>query len=88
MKFDWDPDKAARILEKRGIALGDIAKLFAEEHVVMRSDQNGEERWKIVGIIDEVFVTGIYTIRIGVTRIITARRAWRKEERAHRELHS
>jgi uncharacterized protein len=86
MQFEWDAGKASLVMAERAIAFSDIARLFSAHHVILRSDRQEEERWRIVGEIDEVCITGVYTVRRGVIRIITARRSWTKEEREYRAL--
>ncbi len=88
MLFEWDQQKAARVMTDRAIAFADIAGLFDSAHVIVPSNKGGETRWRVIGEIDEVCVTGIYTVRGDVIRIITARRAWPKEEREYRALHA
>ncbi len=88
MQFEWDPAKAERVMSERAIAFADVAGLFDFAHVIVPSNKGEETRWRVIGEIDEVCVTGIYTVRGDVIRIITARRAWPKEEREYRALHA
>lgn len=88
MQFEWDNQKAERIWRERAIAFEDIAKLFEAPHVVLSSDKRGELRWRIIGEIGGVCVTGVYTHRDAAIRIITARRSWPNEEREYRSLHA
>ncbi len=84
MQFEWDPSKAEKVLRQRNIDFENVALLFNMDHITIRSDQNDEERWLIIGIVDGAYVTGVFTLRYGTIRLITARRA-RKNER---ELYS
>jgi uncharacterized protein len=87
MEFEWDPTKAATVERERGLIFDNIAELFEKPHVIIDSSKMGEERWRIVGQIDDICVTGVFTRRGDSFRIITARRSWRSEEREYRALH-
>jgi uncharacterized protein len=87
MKFEWDRTKAELVFRERALAFSDIAELFDKPHVIIPSNKVGEERWRIVGQIEDVCVTGVFTRRGESIRIITARRSWRSEEREFRALH-
>jgi uncharacterized protein len=86
MSFEWDQAKAMLVYRERAIAFEDIAELFSKLHVIVASDKHGEQRWRIVGELDDVCVTGVFTRRGDVIRIITARRSWPNEEREYRSL--
>jgi uncharacterized protein len=88
MEFEWDQTKAEMVWRERGLRFDNIAELFENPHVIIASDKMGEERWRIVGEVDDVCVTGVFTRRDDRIRIITARRSWRNEEREYRALHA
>jgi uncharacterized DUF497 family protein len=88
MQFQWDAAKADLVYRSRRIAFEDIAELFEKPHVVIASSKMEEERWRIVGDICGACVTGVFTRRGYNIRIITARRAWRAEEREYRSLYA
>jgi hypothetical protein len=88
MQFKWDATKADLVHRDRKIAFEDIAELFERPHVVIASSKMGEERWRIVGEVRGACVTGVFTRRGDNIRIITARRAWRGEEREYRSLYA
>jgi uncharacterized protein len=81
MEFVWDPFKAAKVLAERNIAFARAVHIFNDRHIILRSDQNSEERWRAIGMIDDVMITVIFTKRESAIRIITVRRAWKSEER-------
>jgi uncharacterized protein len=81
MEFVWDPFKAAKVLAERKIAFARAVHIFGSRHIILRSDQNSEERWRAIGMIDDVMITVIFTKRESAIRIITVRRAWKSEER-------
>jgi uncharacterized protein len=86
MLFEWDPNKAAAVYESRAISFEDIAGLFDKERLIIESHKQGEQRWRVIGEIEDVCVTGVFTRRGDAIRIITARRSWPNEERKYRTL--
>ena len=81
--LEWDEDKRKATLEKHGIDFVAATRIFSKPVPVARSDRS-EPRWMAVGIVDEIWITVIYTIREeDVCRIITARRARDNERREH-----
>jgi uncharacterized protein len=85
MEFEWDAQKAHRILAERGIDLNDMVLLWHGPRIEVRTDQNDEPRWKSIGELEDRIYAVIFTVRGDTIRIITARRAWKSEERAYRE---
>jgi len=82
-RFDWDPNKAARNLEKHGISFVVAANVFDDPDVLITPDDRfnyGEVRKKATGRVGVSMLTVIYTEREGLTRLISARKA-RKDER-------
>ena len=61
--------------------LEDKANFWAYEWVEYQDlrEDYGEERWKVIGQIFGAIITVIYTIRNTAKRLISARRASRKE---------
>ncbi|MFT8662637.1 BrnT family toxin [Zymomonas mobilis] len=82
-EFDWDDEKSNHCLEERGFDFAYAAQIFFSdvfEKIDSRYDY-GEQRIQAVGFIDETPYLVVYTIRSGVTRIISARRMHKKEWR-------
>ena len=53
MRFDWDPDKAAKNLEKHGVSFEEAKTVFYDDRAVMFDDPNhsqDEDRFLILGI--------------------------------------
>ena len=78
-EFEWDDAKRQTVLEKHGLDFIDAIKIFAGPVLTARSNHEGEERWIAIGLLDELEIAVIYTIRDDIYRIITARRARKKE---------
>jgi uncharacterized protein len=82
VEFEWDSRKAAPNLRKHGIPFPFAVRVFVDENRLERLDQDAdklEERWVTVGIVDSLEIVVVYTVRAGVVRIISARRANRHE---------
>lgn len=87
MEFEWDNEKAARNLAKHGIDFEDAISIFTGPVLEVRSDREGEERWKAIGMLDDLEIADIFTLRAGRRRIISARRAGQNERRAYHQAH-
>lgn len=86
MKFEWDAAKSRRNLRERRVSFDVVVELFAG-HVVEFEDTRrdyGERRVKAVGEVEGVFFACIYTDRDDVRRIISVRRASRRERSDYR----
>lgn len=84
MDFEWDDDKSEACLRERGFDFGFAALIFdgpTMEATDTRQDY-GEVRVNAVGVIDGDLYHVTYTDRDDVRRIISARRAHRKERKA------
>ena len=83
MDFEWDDAKRRSTIEKHGIDFKDAKLIFDGRPVLYApSNQKGEDRWIAVGDLNGLVISVIYKFRGEKTRIITARRA-NKKEREH-----
>jgi len=81
MEFEWDGANHAQTLRNRGIGFDDGARIFADRIIVwpdMRRDY-GEPRFRAIGRSAEDILHVAFTYRGDITRIISVRRANRKE---------
>jgi uncharacterized protein len=90
MKFEWDAIKNQNNIIKHGIRFEDACKIFDNftfDAIDNRFDY-GEQRIISIGIFDKIaFLTVVHTDRFGVSRIISARKANKKErERYEKEI--
>ena len=87
-RFEWDEEKDRTNRRKHGIAFEDAIRIFDGprlEDVDDRSDY-GEMRMTSVGLMNAVVIVAVAHVDRGeVTRIITARRATRKERRLYEQ---
>jgi len=68
---------------KHGVSFETAIKVFRDPFGIERLDDRqdyGEERFILIGTVEEVVITVVYTERNGRIRIISARRATRHEQ--------
>lgn len=86
----WDPfdpakDAANRAKHRVSLTLGD--RIFEDEdHVIVSSirEIDGENRFKVIEIVGETHLTGLFVHRAGQPRFISVGRSNTGEERAYR----
>lgn len=90
MDFEWDLVKAESNLRKHGIRFEEAALVFEDPFHLSVQDrfENGEYRWQTIGAVRGCLVVLVaHTIRFEdgteIIRIISARRADRKERKTY-----
>ena len=89
--FEWDDKKAEINCRKHGIRFEEAALVFDDPLCVSEQDrvEGGEQRWQTIGMIGDCLLLLVaHTVRfededIEIVRIISARRADRKERRRY-----
>ena len=84
-RFDPAKDAINRQKHKLPLLFGD--RIFEDDdHLLIPSirEVDGEERFKVVGIVEAKLFTGVFVWRGDVPRFISVRRSNRGEERAYR----
>ena len=87
MEFEWDARKAVENLAKHGVDFVRAIRIFSDPRRLEREsdpDTYGEIRRKVIGRIDEEVYAVVYAPRGAVYRIISARKASRRERRSYR----
>jgi hypothetical protein len=88
MDYQWDPEKAASNLGKHGIDFADAVGVLEDAWALTIKDEvvEGEQRFATLGtdFLERVLVV-VYTFRGGIIRLISARRATRRERRAYEQ---
>jgi len=86
MRFEWNQDKGRANRTKHNVSFWTACLVFDDPHHLSVQDQyeQGEERWKTLGLVDGVVLllvahTIIEDEHEDVIRIISARKATRKE---------
>jgi hypothetical protein len=91
MDFEWDMAKSNLCQISRNFDFIYVMSVFIDPNLLIEKDQRwdyGEERFRALGLLDEKVFVVIYTKRPAVMRIISARRANRREVRRYEENHS
>ena len=81
MEFEWDPEKAASNSKKHRIRFTEAVTIFKDDWLLTILDEIGdEERYIAVGrgSLGEILAV-VYTVRGENIRVITARKATRRE---------
>jgi uncharacterized DUF497 family protein len=89
MAFEWDAAKNAANIARHGIDFEDAIRIF-EGPVLESTDERrdyGEVRIIAFGVVDNFELAVVYTMRGGRRRIISARRAHRRERKTYREVY-
>lgn len=82
MNFEWDADKSERCFRERGFDFSYAAQAFFDPDRVVREDLRysyGEDRYQLTGRIEGRLFVLVYTPRRETIRIISARKANRRE---------
>jgi uncharacterized DUF497 family protein len=93
MLFEWDPTKARTNLKKHGVAFELATTIFSDPlHLsVLERKTSSDERWVSVGLsadLSTIVVVHTYVERkaeLEIIRIISARKATRKERAQYEE---
>ena len=80
MKFEWDPLKSAANNTKHGMDFETARGLWRDDNrVEIHVPYHSEERFIIVGKLNNKHWTAVYTVRNVKIRIISVRRSREKE---------
>ena len=84
MDIDFDPAKDALNICQHGVSLAFGAEVFEDAaHIMLPSIRpiDGEDRFKVIGMVDDKLWTAVHVVRGEVTRFISVRRSNDGEER-------
>jgi len=82
MEFEWDEAKSEACFTERGFDFAYVVRAFLDPKRIVRSDarrDNGEDRYQLIGSIEQRVFFVVYTLRGATIRIISARKADRRE---------
>lgn len=88
MEFDWHPAKCSKNIAERGIDFADVLAAFADPDRKMAEDTRkdyGETRINMLARLDGRIFHITYTERGGLTWIISARKANKREQRRYEQ---
>jgi uncharacterized protein len=88
MEIEYDAGKSRRNAERRGIPFADAIELLSGPHLRRRDDRReyGERRLIAYGLIRGRMHVCVYTLRGDIYRIISLRKANRREVDAYGPL--
>ena len=82
MDFEWDETKSETCFRERGFDFAYAARAFFDPDRLIQADDRrnyGEERYQLMGQIEQRLFVVVYTPRHDVIRIISARKANQRE---------
>jgi len=82
----FDPTKDATNREKHKLSLAFGDRIFADgDHLIVPSigERDGEERFKVIGLVEGKLFTGVFVWRGDLARFISVRRSNSGEERSY-----
>lgn len=88
MNFEWDDGKSERCFAERGFDFAYAARAFFDPDRAVSADTRhsyGEERYQMVGLIEQRLFVLVCTQRPGAIRIISARKANQREVKHHED---
>ena len=85
MRYEWDEEKRQRNLAQHGVDFSEIENFDWDTALAMTSDRHGETRFVAIGNIAESLHFVVYTPRGPNRRIISLRRASRKERQLYEQ---
>lgn len=88
MNFEWDDAKSEACYRERGFDFAYVARAFFDPNRLVRADirrSYGEERYQLMGKIEQRLFVVVYTPRHDVMRIISARKANQREVKQYED---
>ncbi|HKY33498.1 MAG TPA: BrnT family toxin [Candidatus Polarisedimenticolia bacterium] len=82
LRFEWDESKDRENQRKHGVSFAEAMTVFSDEHALFQADtehSHHEDRFLLLGLSASLVVCHCYRTRADVIRIISARRATRRE---------
>jgi hypothetical protein len=86
VEYEWDPAKALANLRKHKVPFLMACEVFKDDNRLETLDFSSdcdEERWIVLGRVGQKILSVVYTQRGQRTRLISARRADRNEQRSY-----
>jgi uncharacterized DUF497 family protein len=85
MQYEWDEQKRLSNARKHGIDFRDAVEVFAGDTVLMEDERIDyrERRFVSLGLLRGRVIVVVHTEQGGVTRIISARKATKYEQRIY-----
>ncbi|CAA6605312.1 conserved hypothetical protein [Rhodospirillaceae bacterium LM-1] len=84
LDFEWEEEKNIRNIALDRIDFAGVMALFDRPVVSYPSPRDDELRWVAIGEINEEVLAVVYTVRDNRIRIISARKASKRERESYR----
>ena len=87
MQYEWDEQKRLGNVRKHRIDFQDAVRIFEGDTLLMEDDRldYGERRFVSLGLLQRRVIVVVHVEQTGVTRIISARKATKYEQRIYLE---
>lgn len=88
MNFEWDEAKSDSCFKERGFDFAYAARAFLDPRRIVRADTRhsyGEDRFQLMGRIEQRLFVVVYTPRNDVLRIVSARKGNQREIRHYED---
>lgn len=88
MNFEWDEAKSEACFRERGFDFAYAARAFFDPERIVHADTRysyGEERYQLMGKVEQRLLVVVYTPRHEAMRIISARKANQRETRHYED---
>ena len=82
MVFEWDENKNKTNIHKHGIPFDYAIQVFEDENRIEQYDElhsDGEDRYDVIGMVDDILFVVCMFKADDVVRIISARKATKKK---------
>ena len=84
MNFEFDPKKSQGDISKHGIDFLEAQALWKDEdRVIFPANSDTEQRYALIAELEQKIWVAFFTIRKNRTRIISVRRARKKEKEVY-----
>ena len=86
MEFEWDDAESNACFVRRGFDFAHAVRAFFDPRRLVVQDRrrdHGEDRYRLLGVLDGRAYVIVYTMRGSLTRIVSARKANGKEVASH-----
>jgi len=87
MRFEFDPEKDDANRRKHGVSLAYGTLIFDDADYLLIPtfrEEDGEDRYKVIGMVDGKFWTAVHVRRGNTVRFISVRRSNDGEEKQYR----
>ncbi len=88
MDFEWDENINQSNTKKHGISFDEAKMAFLDEDMITKEDLRkdyGETRYIGMGKVAEIIIIVVYTMRKTIIRLISAKKANKKEKQIYYE---